>query len=253
MQGYWDLLAGAGWVVPLDTESNGLTDEVMRDIAAVLSSTPSSHSGCSGSLVPIPTTSPTRFRLVEARPKRMASTERSASSSKSTTPWPRPRVPASPTRPALTCLPSIRGWRSRCARCRRVSLPNVAWARPQQDQGGRGRSRSCCDSEVLWTRHADSEVRLAGILVLEPRLLSALLTDEEAATWRRLVGGEAAPLQKGMVSFVPSADRAWARPQTAARGSGLLVEDGARKTWAPGPGSEPYRRTVGLMDALAWW
>jgi hypothetical protein len=126
-----------------------------------------------------------------------------------------------------------------------VSLPSGSWERPQQDQEAEAGAALAAILKSFGRATPIREVRLAGILVLEPRLLPASLSDEEAATWRRLIGGEAAPLQKGMVSFVPSADRAWGAALRQLRGSGLLVEDGAKKTWAPGPG-------IGAIQTDGW-
>ena len=84
------------------------------------------------------------------------------------------------------------------------------------------------------------EARLATLLAMQPRLLLASLSGEEAAQWRRLVGPEAAPLAEGVGVLQPVADHAWGQALRNLRGRGYLVEDLAAQTWAPGPGLKKY-------------
>jgi hypothetical protein len=126
-----------------------------------------------------------------------------------------------------------------------VSLPNGSWERPQQDQEAEAGAALAAILQACGRATPIREVRLAGILVLEPRLLTASLSKAEAAAWRRLVGDEADPLRQGMVSFVPNAERAWGAAVKLLRGAGVLVEDGAKNTWAPGS-------NIGAIATAGW-
>lgn len=89
------------------------------------------------------------------------------------------------------------------------------------------------------------QVRLAALLVSEPRLLTPALAGDEAMTWRRLIGAEAEPRTDGVASFVPRADRAWGSAVQHLRSSGLLIEDPTAGTWAPGTGLD-------VIDTEGW-
>jgi hypothetical protein len=80
------------------------------------------------------------------------------------------------------------------------------------------------------------QVRLAALLVMEPRLLTPSLDDAEASLWQRLVGDEASPLAADVTKFQPRADNAWGKALSQLRGTGRLVEDLSAQTWSPGPG-----------------
>jgi hypothetical protein len=80
------------------------------------------------------------------------------------------------------------------------------------------------------------QVRLAALLVMEPRLLAPSLDDTESSLWRRLVGDEAALLAADVAKFQPRTDTAWGNALRQLRGTGRLVEDLSAQTWGPGPG-----------------
>jgi len=91
-----------------------------------------------------------------------------------------------------------------------------------------------------------SRVRLATLLIYEPRLLTPALTSDEARHWRRLVGNaETKPLALNVTAFVPQANHAWGAALRHLRGNGMLIEDLAANTWAPGPG-------IDAIDTTGW-
>lgn len=115
-------------------------------------------------------------------------------------------------------------------------LPDGAWARHSTDHAAEMGVILAAILKVAGSPEPVRNIRLASILIDEPRLLIPALTAEEALDWRRLVGTEAAPLVSEVRPLVPIADRAWGRAVQQLRGNGLLVEDLATNTWGPGPG-----------------
>jgi hypothetical protein len=117
-----------------------------------------------------------------------------------------------------------------------VSIPDAAWVRPYINMQSEAGAAIAAVLKAVACPTPARFVRLAAILLLEPRLLMASLKADEAASLRRLVGNEAEPLPSGITALVPPEDRAWGAAVQHLRGSGLLVEDSQAKTWAPGPG-----------------
>ena len=87
------------------------------------------------------------------------------------------------------------------------------------------------------------DVRLTAALVLEPRLLVPLLSDEKATEWRRLIGPEADPLAGNVAAFATRVNATWGGAVRNHRGNGRLVEDTANGTWALGTGLDAINTT----------
>jgi hypothetical protein len=131
-----------------------------------------------------------------------------------------------------------------------VSIPDAAWERPSVDMQAEAGAAIAAVLKAVGSPTPARFVRLAAILLLEPRLLLASLKADEATSWRRLVGGEVEPPPSGVTVLVPPEDRAWGAAVQHLRGSGLLVEDSQAKTWAPGPGLNTIE-TDGWPDGRA--
>lgn len=96
--------------------------------------------------------------------------------------------------------------------------------------------------------------RLATLLCLQPRLLTAALPADHAAQWRRLVGDAAAPLPAQVVTLQPAFNTPWRNAISKMRARGDLVEtgSGAQGTWALGPDAARID-TAGWPDGRAGW
>ncbi|MGC4122844.1 MAG: N-6 DNA methylase [Myxococcales bacterium] len=116
------------------------------------------------------------------------------------------------------------------------SLPDGAWAHVTGD-GDAGAALAAV-LKAFGVATPARQVRLAAMLVLEPRLTSLLLDGTEKAAWQRVVGDDAAPLPSNMAFLVQQVDRAWGVAVRHLRASGLLMENNQAGTWAPGPGIE---------------
>ena len=128
-----------------------------------------------------------------------------------------------------------------------ATLADGEWARSEGDQTG---AESAVLVAVLKTTDGPAPirtVRLAALLAMEPRLLTPSLSSEDASHWLRLVGAEATPLHSAAMFSPSSADYAWGRALQQLRGMGLLIEDLAAGTWAPGSGLDAIR-TEGWPD-----
>lgn len=130
------------------------------------------------------------------------------------------------------------------------TLPDGAWARPMVDPHAETGAQLAAVLKAMGSPLPARQVRLAALLALEPRLLLPYLDDEEAATWRRLIGSEADPLQPGTPSFIARADAAWGAAVRYLRTNGHLVEEIQMGTWAPGIGVERFV-TEGWPDGRA--
>jgi hypothetical protein len=129
-------------------------------------------------------------------------------------------------------------------------LPDGSWARHSADRIAEKGIVLAAILKAAGSPEPIRNVRLASVLIDEPRLLLPALTSKEALDWRRLVGAEAAPMAAEVRSLVPAADRAWGRAVQHLRGSGLLVETLSNNTWAPGPGLDAIP-TAGWPDGRA--
>lgn len=119
-------------------------------------------------------------------------------------------------------------------------LPDGVWKRPLTNQSEEIGSILAAVLKTAGGPIPARQVRLAVLLASEPRLLTPALADDEAITWRRLIGLEAEPHANGVTPLVPRVNRAWGSALGQLRGSGQLVEDIAADTWAPGIGLDDY-------------
>ncbi|MBM7067577.1 hypothetical protein [Actibacterium sp. 188UL27-1] len=129
-------------------------------------------------------------------------------------------------------------------------LPDSIWARaapsPQHDP-------TAALAAILKSLDQPTEirtVRLAAVMMLEPHLLTPLLTGQDQQDWRRLVGPEAKPHSSNVVGFAARTTPGWNAAITNHRGNGRLIEDLAEGTWAPGTGLEAFD-TAGWPEGRA--
>lgn len=130
------------------------------------------------------------------------------------------------------------------------TLPDRAWARPMQDMRSEMGVQLTAILKVMSGPLPSRQVRLAVLLAFEPRLLLPYLNDEEAATWRRIIGDEANPLSQGASAFIARSDQAWGAAVRNLRTNGYLIEDARAGTWAPGAGLDKLV-TEGWPDGRA--
>ncbi|CUA90575.1 Methyltransferase domain [Chelatococcus sambhunathii] len=148
---------------------------------------------------------------------------------------PSPAIRVAPPNPAVVNL---------------ASLPDGVWARLGAPQSGETGAVLTAILKAMGGPHPIRQVRLAAALVLEPRLLTPLLSDDRAAQWRRLVGSEADPLAANVAAFTIRVNAAWGAAVRNHRGNGRLIEDSQMGTWTPGSGLEAID-TTGWPDGRA--
>ena len=136
-------------------------------------------------------------------------------------------------------------------------LPDAAWARavpsPQYDP-------LAALAAILKSLDGPTPIRtirLTAAIMLEPHLLTPILSPEDQTQWRRLVGQEAEPRAGNVVGFSSRTTPGWNAAITNHRGNGRLLEDIAARTWTPGTGLEafdtsgwPEGRARFVLDAL---
>ncbi|SCB39942.1 Eco57I restriction-modification methylase domain-containing protein [Rhizobium multihospitium] len=130
-----------------------------------------------------------------------------------------------------------------------VDLPDGAWARATQQPHDAGAALTA----ILKTINGPTPrqtVRFAAALILEPHLLTALLSAAQAQEWRRLVGQEAEPRTGNVVGFAARTNQGWGTSVSNHRGNGRLIEDLSAGTWTPGPGLDVFD-TAGWPDGRA--
>ena len=98
------------------------------------------------------------------------------------------------------------------------------------------------------------QARLAAVLCLQPRQMTAVLPAEQAAQWQRLVGPVVDPLPTQVARLQPATDSAWRKALLGMRARGDLVEEGSgpQATWALGPGAGQME-TAGWPEGRAGW
>lgn len=98
------------------------------------------------------------------------------------------------------------------------------------------------------------QARLAAVLCLQPRQMTAVLPTEQAAQWQRLVGPAADPLPAQVARLQPATDSAWRKALGGMRARGDLVEEGSgpQATWALGNGAGQIE-TAGWPQGRAGW
>lgn len=129
-------------------------------------------------------------------------------------------------------------------------FPDGALARPSQAQPGDVGAVLTAVLKTLDRAVPIRDVRLATALILEPRLLVALLPADQATEWRRRVGPEAEPLANNIVAFATRNNAAWGVAVQNHRANGRLIENLQSGTWAPGAGLEAVY-TAGWPDGRA--
>ena len=121
-----------------------------------------------------------------------------------------------------------------------------AWATRPQDVG----AALTAILKAIGGPTASRVIRLATTIIMEPRLLTPLLTSSRLQEWRRLVGDEAESRAANVIRFSPRTNQHWGTAVANHRGNGRLVEDIRAGTWAPGPGLEAFD-TAGWPDGRA--
>ncbi len=130
-----------------------------------------------------------------------------------------------------------------------AALPDRAWLRAAQQPNDAGAALTA----ILKAIHGPTpsrSVRLAAAIMLEPHLLTSLLSAAQAREWRRLVGQEAEPRSGNVVGFAARTNQGWGVAVSNHRGNGRLIEDLSAGTWAPGPGLDAFD-TAGWPDGRA--
>ncbi|MBO6675575.1 MAG: N-6 DNA methylase [Rhizobiales bacterium] len=129
-------------------------------------------------------------------------------------------------------------------------LPDAIWARAAPSSQ---HDPTAALAAILKSLDEPTEIRtirLAAVMMLEPHLLTSLLTGQDQQDWRRLVGQEAEPHTGNVVGFEARTTPGWNAAITNHRGNGRLIEDLAQGTWAPGTGLEAFD-TAGWPEGRA--
>ncbi|TNE39091.1 MAG: restriction endonuclease [Sphingomonadales bacterium] len=130
-----------------------------------------------------------------------------------------------------------------------VNLPDGSWARATLQPHDAGAALTAILKAINGPTPRQT-IRFAAALVLEPHLLTALLSVAQAQEWRRLVGQEAEPRTGNVVGFAARTNQGWGTSVSNHRGNGRLIEDLSAGTWAPGPGLDVFD-TAGWPDGRA--
>lgn len=120
-----------------------------------------------------------------------------------------------------------------------IDLPDGLWARPNQDPGAETGIQLTAILQTMDSPLPESQVRLAATFALVPRLFVPFLKEQDAATWRRLIGSEADELPQGTASFAQRVNSSWGAAVRNLRTNGLLIEDFQSGTWSKGTGFDP--------------
>lgn len=119
-------------------------------------------------------------------------------------------------------------------------LSDHAWQRPGVDQVNEEVAMLAAILKSIRVPKPQSEIRLAALLAMRPRLLTPSLPKEDAEQWRRLVGSDAEALPPGVAQLQPQEDRAWGLAVQRLLALGRMLEDRSANTWAPGDGLDAY-------------
>jgi hypothetical protein len=130
-----------------------------------------------------------------------------------------------------------------------ATLADGAWARATQQSHDAGAALTAILKAINGPTPRQI-IRFAAALVLEPHLLTALLSAAQAQEWQRLVGQEAEPRTGNVVGFAARTNQGWGTSVSNHRGNGRLIEDLSAGTWAPGPGLDVFD-TAGWPDGRA--
>lgn len=120
-----------------------------------------------------------------------------------------------------------------------TDIPDGLWARPNQDPGAETGIQLTAIIQTMDSPLPESQVRLAATFALIPRLLVPFLEEQNATTWRRLIGSEADELPQGTASFAQRVNSSWGAAARNLRTNGLLIEDLQSGIWSKGTGFDP--------------
>lgn len=135
-----------------------------------------------------------------------------------------------------------------------AALPADAWAASGQLDEHATAAQLIAALKAWGQPVPQDHARLAAVLCLQPRLFTAALPAQDAASWRRLVGTEAEPLPASVAALQPAVNTHWRRALAGLRARGDLVVSRAspQDTWALGPGADRVD-TTGWPDGRAGW
>lgn len=131
------------------------------------------------------------------------------------------------------------------------SLADHAWQRPGTDQINEEVAMLAAILKAIRVPKPQSEIRLAALLAMRPRLLTPSLAKEEAAQWKRLVGSDAEALPAGVAQLQTQEDRAWGQAVQRLLALGRMLEDRSANTWAPGDGLDAYATEASWPEGRA--
>lgn len=130
-----------------------------------------------------------------------------------------------------------------------ATLPDGAWMRAAQQPNDAGAALTAILKAIDGPTPSRT-IRLAAAMMLEPHLLTPLLSEARAREWRRLVGHESEPRTGNVVGFAARTNQGWGTAVSNHRGNGRLIENLSAGTWAPGSGLDAFD-TVGWPDGRA--
>lgn len=135
-----------------------------------------------------------------------------------------------------------------------AGLPDGVWAAPEAVDEHAVTAMLVAVLKAWGSPMQQMQARLAAVLCLQPRQMTAALPTEQAAQWQRLVGPTADPLPTQVARLQPATDSAWRKALLGMRARGDLVEEGSgpQTTWALGPGAAQME-TAGWPQGRAGW
>lgn len=135
-----------------------------------------------------------------------------------------------------------------------AGLPDGVWAAPEAVDEHAVTAMLVAVLKAWGGPMPQMQARLAAVLCLQPRQMTAVLPAEHAAPWQRLVGSTADPLPTQVARLQPATDGAWRKALLGMRARGDLVEEGSgpQATWALGPGAGQIE-TAGWPQGRAGW
>lgn len=128
-----------------------------------------------------------------------------------------------------------------------AGLPDGMWAAPEAVDEHAVTAMLVAVLKAWGGPMPQMQARLAAVLCLQPRQMTAVLPPEQATQWQRLVGPAADPLPAQVVRLQPANDGAWRKALLGMRARGDLVEEGSgpQAAWALGSGA-------GQIETAGW-
>lgn len=135
-----------------------------------------------------------------------------------------------------------------------AGLPDGMWAAPEAVDEHAVTAMLVAVLKAWGSPMPQMHARLASVLCLQPRQMTAVLPAQQAAQWQRLVGPAADPLPTQVARLQPATDGAWRKALLGMRARGDLVEEGSgpQATWALGP-CAGQMETAGWPEGRAGW